>query len=51
MSNVDRPPPQARLMQALFGFMVTRTVSAVADRAMRLLVSVHPTKSPVSVVE
>lgn len=31
MSDVDQPPPEAHLLQALFGFMVTRTLSAVAQ--------------------
>ncbi len=31
MSDVDQVPPEARLMQALFGLMMTRTVSAVAE--------------------
>ena len=31
MSTPDQPPPQAQLLQVLFGFMVTRSVSAVAE--------------------
>ena len=31
MSDADQLPPDAQLFQALFGFMVTRTLSAVAE--------------------
>ena len=31
MSNADQVPPEAQLLQTLFGFMVTRTLSAVAE--------------------
>ena len=31
MSSADQPPPQAQLLQMLFGFMITRGVSAVAE--------------------
>ena len=31
MSTADQPPPQAQLLQMLFAFMVTRSVSAVAE--------------------
>jgi hypothetical protein len=31
MTQTQKPPPDAQLMQALFGFMVTRSVSAVAE--------------------
>ena len=31
MSTPNQPPPQAQLLQMLFGFMVTRSVSAVAE--------------------
>ncbi|MFV1988744.1 MAG: hypothetical protein ACC682_15840 [Gemmatimonadota bacterium] len=27
----EGPPPEAQLLQSLFGFMVTRSVSAVAE--------------------
>ena len=31
MAETQEPPPDAQLLQALFGFMVTRSVSAVAE--------------------
>ena len=31
MSATDRPPPPARLLPILFGHMVTRSISAVAE--------------------
>ncbi len=31
MAQTEQPPPDAELMQALFGFMVTRSVSSVAE--------------------